>query len=179
VTLTEHNQRVWELAQRMPSPTLRDAVYAIGFPADKDTGTVSNYSVNTLAEMSAKRLNGRYRISRSSLWNAIGVFREFGVASVAVSKRRMPGGRIANNRIAVSLDYGWNGNPAELTEAMRNRRTRREPRPAPKPAASQPAAQATGDALGRTCHHAGKAGLQLNCPGCKAAFQRMRAPYLP
>ena len=174
MNLTEHNQRVWALAQRMPSATLRDAVYAIGFAADKSIGTVSNYSVKTLAAMSAKRFHGKYRISRSSLWNAIGVFRELGVASVAVSKRRMPGGQVANNRIAISLDYGWNGSPAELTEAIRNRRTRRQPQLTPKPAAiSQPVAQVTGDRLGRTCAHAGKPGLYLDCPACKAAHQRI------
>jgi hypothetical protein len=185
--LTEHNQRVWTLAQRMPSPTLRDAVYAIGFAADKSTGTVTNYSVKTLAEMSAKRFHGKYKISRSSLWNAIGVFRQLGVASVAVSKRRMHGGQIANSRIAVSLDYGWNGNPAELTEAMKSRRTRPQPQLTPEPAAISPpvstivdtADQVTRrDQLGRRCAHAGKA-LNLHCSDCSAAFDRNNAPYMP
>jgi hypothetical protein len=127
MTLTEHNQRVHALADKMPADMLARAVCAIGYRASSETGITSGFSVATLASQSRKQLGGSYAISARQLNRAILILKSAGVIRVkhppAVAGRKQPN--------VYHLDYGYT-DISRLTEVYemgkRQRRRQRQTR---------------------------------------------------
>jgi hypothetical protein len=176
-TAREHNQRVRQLAERMPTPTLANAIRAIGYRADWQTGITSGWTGEELAKQSRKQLDGRYALSERSLWRALRIFRDNGVVTVTARKVRGDG-KIHNGRSDYALNLDWQGT---LEMGRRSRRRERESaksdeaermasltewddqEPAEDSGTSRPlAAKAAEDTLA----HTGEPGWQ--CPACRA-----------
>ena len=166
----KHRAKVRTLARKMTTRRLHNAVIAIGFAADYDTGITGNFGVKSLANMTAKRRLGRdpsEQISESTLHRAIAELEKLGVLTVS---RTDAGLQTAN---AYMLDYEWSAkknaerpvSPGGVTETTDSEWL----------ASLEPVATVT--EIPDDAEHDAKLSV-ADCPGCKRFYDEVRSGKL-
>ena len=117
-TSEEHNSKVRELADRMPSKRLRLAVLAIGRRADFHTGVTSGYAVRTISSQSKKFARGKFYISERTLKRAIPQLQQMGVMEIErTSEYRKELGQRVRGPNVYRLNYCWHDS-AQRAESL-------------------------------------------------------------
>ena len=135
----EHNARVRALAGRMPTPMLRNAVYALGYSAKFESGTLQGFRQDTLVKNSRTRFGGAHPIGLTNLKLAIAVFKDARIIRVTSVRERDPvTGKIKRKRNVYRIDYDWAGDAGRLgDEVSRRRRNKRRRAQAPRSQSTQ------------------------------------------